>query len=81
VHGRLFECMTRNQYRKLVQDLFAQGLVGVRFFKEGMWWDVAIDTYLPCRLDFRPPIPLFARSEQKTKRKILFCLQQLFDRG
>ena len=44
------------------QDHFSRGLVGVRFFKEGMWWDVAIDTYLPCRTDFRPPIPVFARS-------------------
>lgn len=45
------------------QDQFSRGLVGVRFFKEGMWWDVAIDTYLPCRTDFRPPIPVFARNK------------------
>jgi hypothetical protein len=51
----------------MVQDYFNQGLVGVRFFKEGMWWDVAIDTYLPCRVDLRTPAPLFARSVSRVE--------------
>ena len=29
-------------------EFFQQGLVGVRFFKECKWWDVAVDTWLPC---------------------------------
>ena len=28
-------------------EYFDQGLVGIKFFKEGQWWDVAIDTFLP----------------------------------
>ena len=27
---------------------FHQGLVGVRFFKQGRWMDVAVDTTIPC---------------------------------
>ena len=30
------------------QSYFDKGLVGVRFFKEGKWMDVAIDTCIPC---------------------------------
>ena len=45
------------------QDYFSQGLVGVRFFKEGMWWDVAVDTYLPCNMAHKPPMPVFARNK------------------
>ena len=43
------------------QDYFKQGLVGIRFFKEGMWWDVAIDTYIPCFTAYNPPYPCFGR--------------------
>jgi hypothetical protein len=45
------------------QDYFDQGLVGLRFFKEGRWWDVAVDTYLPCNAAFNPPMPIFARNK------------------
>lgn len=43
------------------QDYFNQGLVGVRFFKEGMWWDIAVDTYVPCYTAYNPPYPCFGR--------------------
>jgi hypothetical protein len=48
------------------QDYFEQGLVGVRFFKEGQWWDIAIDTYIPCYMAYRPPMPCFARCVWRT---------------
>lgn len=28
-------------------EYFDQGLVGLKFFKDGMWWDVAVDTFIP----------------------------------
>ena len=43
------------------QEYFSQGLVGMRFFKEGMWWDVAIDTFVPCNAAYNPPMPIFGR--------------------
>ena len=55
-HGlveRLFVC----------QDYLHAGLVGCRFFKEGQWIDVAIDTYLPCDVSRTRPYPVFARNK------------------
>lgn len=37
----------------LLLFVFLQGLVGVRFFKNGQWMDVAVDTRIPC-LDGKP---------------------------
>jgi len=49
------------------KDHFDKGLVGLRFFKEGQWVDVAIDTYLPCNMDYRAPMPVFARNKDPTE--------------
>jgi len=41
-------------------EFFHEGLVGLKFFKDGIWWDVAIDTLLPTLDD---QAPCFARSK------------------
>jgi hypothetical protein len=41
-------------------EFFNQGLVGLKFFKEGIWWDVAVDTLMPTA---DGKIPVFARNK------------------
>ena len=28
-----------------------------------MWWDIAVDTFLPCNMAHKPPMPVFARNK------------------
>jgi hypothetical protein len=61
--------------QKLVQklfvktDTFEQGLIAVRFFKEGYWWDVAIDTFIPC---VDPQTPCFVRMADPNEFWMIF---------
>jgi len=41
-------------------EYFDQGLVGLKFFKDGMWWDVAVDTFIPTTDN---NCPCFARNK------------------
>ena len=54
------------------QEYFDQGLVGLRFFKEGQWMDVAVDTFLPCSGN----TPVFARCVERKTRSSVMHLQQ-----
>ena len=47
----------------ICQDYFHKGLVGLRFFKEGRWMDVAIDTCIPCNGDSNAVYPMAARNK------------------
>jgi len=40
--------------RLFIFQHFERGLLGVRFFKDGRWFDVAIDTLIPCLEDQTP---------------------------
>ena len=92
IQGRLGDCyflsslsiLCAARGKNLVEKLFVSteyfqhGLVGVRFFKDGIWWDVAIDTYLPCDMSRKPPVPLFARcrNNEFEVRRVFACPTQ-----
>jgi hypothetical protein len=53
----LCSAMGKHLVQKLFicENYFDKGLVGLRFFKEGRWMDVAVDTYIPCMCSYDNP--------------------------